>query len=105
MPEFIRARANQAAHERAFFFKTDHPYGKPPPPTPLGAVDVWDEMLAFAKAHPTDPRIPEALHWLVHVGHFGGSHDRSGYRAFELLHARYPDRVPGGGVASNLPSP
>ena len=34
VPEFIRARAKQAAQERAFFFKTDHPYGRPPPPTP-----------------------------------------------------------------------
>jgi hypothetical protein len=35
--------------------------------------------------------VPEALHWLVHVGHFGGTHNHSGARAFRLLHARYPN--------------
>ncbi|MGZ6048651.1 MAG: hypothetical protein ACXWKN_09655 [Phenylobacterium sp.] len=53
-----------------------------------GASD-WDEVLSCAQALPADPRIPEALHWLVHVGHFGGSHNHSGRRAFRLLHARY----------------
>ena len=47
-------------------------------------------MLTYLRAHPADPRAPEALYWLVHVGRFGGSHDHSGRRAFELLHARYP---------------
>jgi hypothetical protein len=90
MPDFIRASAAKASDERAFFFKTDHLYDQPPPPMPEGAVDVWDEMLTYAEAHRTDPRVPEALHWLVHVGHFGGSHNHSGRRAFKLLHARYP---------------
>jgi hypothetical protein len=50
-------------------------------------------MLVYAKAHPADPRIPETLYWLVHVGHFGGSHNHSGKRAFELLHGKYPKSV------------
>lgn len=31
----------------------------------------------------------EALHWLIHVGHFGQSHKHSGKRAFFLLKSRY----------------
>jgi hypothetical protein len=91
LPDFIAARASRAAAERAFFFKTDHPYGQAPPGLPRGAIDVWDEMLTYAQHHPDDPRIPETLHWLVHVGHFGGSHNHSGHRAFTLLHTRYPN--------------
>jgi hypothetical protein len=36
------------------------------------------------------PRAPEALYWLIHVSHYGTGHNRSGYRAFMLLHERYP---------------
>jgi TolA-binding protein len=50
-------------------------------------------MLDYAKAHPNDPRIPEALHWIVHASHFGGSHNESGRRAFQLLHLRYPHSI------------
>ncbi len=89
-PEVFAAGAAKAAAERALYFKTDHADDKPEPTPPPGAVDVWDEMLEYAKAYPTDPRIPETLYWLVHVGHFGGSHNHSGKRAFELLHSRYP---------------
>ncbi|HEV2531290.1 hypothetical protein [Phenylobacterium sp.] len=87
VPDFVDRR--KAAAERGFLFSTEHEYGKPAPAMPPGAVDAWDEMLDYAKAHPADPRVPEALHWLVHVGHFGGSHDHSGRRAFRLLHGRY----------------
>jgi hypothetical protein len=58
---------------------------------PLGAVFVWEYVLNYAASHPKDPRSPEALHWLIHVGHFGQSHDHSGKRAFLLLKSRYPD--------------
>jgi hypothetical protein len=92
-PEVFAAGAAKAAAERALFFKTDHGDDKPQPTPPPGAVDAWDEMLAYARAHPTDPRIPETLYWLVHVGHFGGSHNHSGKRAFELLHSRYPKSI------------
>ena len=68
----------------------DTVYGQPRPVTPAGGVAMWDVMLTYLRAHPADPRAPEALYWLVHVGRFGGSHDHSGRRAFELLHARYP---------------
>ncbi len=59
-----------------------------PPP---GAVFVWEYILNYASSHPNDPRSPEALHWLIHVGHYGQSHDHSGKRAFLLLKSRYPN--------------
>ncbi len=93
VPDIFAAGAAKAAAERAIVFKTDHRYDKPEPTPPTGAVYVWDEMLTYAHAHPTDPRIPETLHWLVHVGHFGGSHNHTGKRAFELLHSRYPKSI------------
>jgi hypothetical protein len=66
----------------------DHsPKTVPPPP---GATFVWEFILRYAAAHPQDLRVPEALHWLVHVGHYGQSHDHSGKRAFLLLKSRYP---------------
>jgi len=92
-PEVFAAGAAKAAAERAMFFKTDHADDKPEPTPPPGAVDAWDEILTYARAHPADPRIPETLYWLVHVGHFGGSHNHSGKRAFELLHSRYPESI------------
>ncbi len=59
-------------------------------PMPARASSVWEAVLAYAKAHPADPRSPEALYWLVHVGHYGDGHNHSGHRAFDLLHQRYP---------------
>jgi hypothetical protein len=87
LPPFVDGRKARA--ERAFFFSTEHDFDQPPPLVPVDAIDAWEEMLAYIRVHPGDPRAPEALHWLVHVGHFGGSHDHSGRRAFRLLHGRY----------------
>ena len=52
---------------------------------------VWEYLLDYAAQHSPDPRVPAVLHWLIHVGHFGQSHDHSGRRAFQLLHSRYPN--------------
>jgi TolA-binding protein len=52
---------------------------------------MWEFILDYATKHPQDPRSPEALHWLIHIGHYGQSHDHSGKRAFMLLHSRYPN--------------
>ena len=60
---------------------------------PPGATYVWEFILDYASKHPQDPRSPEALHWLIHIGHYGQSHDHSGKRAFMLLHSRYPNSV------------
>ena len=61
-----------------------------PVPAPPGATYVWDFILDYANRHPRDPRVPEALHWMIHVGHYGQSHNHSGKRAFTLLKSRYP---------------
>jgi hypothetical protein len=84
----------RGAVERGYFHQPVVDYDetgavKPLAPAPPGAVCAWDEMLAYIAAHPKDPRSPEALYWLVHVGRFGGSHEHSGRRAFKLLHSRY----------------
>jgi hypothetical protein len=88
LPDFARQLQPAAAAERNRFFvyrKDDDKTVAPP-----GSVSVWNEMLAYAQAHPRDPRSPEALYWLVRISHWGQSHDRVGYRAFRLLHTRYP---------------
>ena len=54
-----------------------------------GALHVWEELLGYVQAHPSDPRAPEALYWLVRVSRFGHGHARSSFRAFKLLKARY----------------
>ncbi len=89
LPDFVAAGQGEAARERARFVTFEGRYDDKYPAYPKGGVSAWDEMLDYARAHPADPRVPEALHWLVHVGHFGGSHNHSGHRAFKLLHARY----------------
>jgi hypothetical protein len=89
LPDFIAAGQAQARRERGFFLAFEERFDNRPRTYPTGAVSVWDEMLDWCRTHPADPRTPEALHWLVHVGHFGGSHNHSGRRAFRLLHARY----------------
>jgi hypothetical protein len=94
LPDFVAKVQSAATVERGYFLRTPQSYydaGKTNPPLdlPKGAVSAWEEMLAYVMAHPKDSRTPEALYWLVHVGHFGGSHAHSGRRAFKLLKARY----------------
>ncbi len=96
LPDPVAAVQAQALKERAGFDQPPQTFynsgpTNPPRPAPPGTVSPWEEMLAWVTAHRQDPRAPEALYWLVHVGHFGGSHDHSGRRAFRLLHGRYPD--------------
>ncbi|MGI4811196.1 MAG: hypothetical protein ACRYF2_24210, partial [Janthinobacterium lividum] len=64
--------------------------GSKPITAPAGATYVWDFILDYAAKHPQDPRVPEALHWMIHVGHYGQGHNHSGKRAFMLLKSRYP---------------
>jgi len=51
------------------------------------------QTLAFARAHPQDPRVPEALHLVVRATRYGCTGGQTGdfsHRAFDLLHRRYP---------------
>jgi hypothetical protein len=51
-------------------------------------------IMSWSKAHPEDPRIPEALHRLVRITRYGcrGGSDNGAISkaAFHLLHQRYP---------------
>ena len=60
----------------------------PAAPEYLGGI-----VLAWARAHPKEARVPEALHLVVRAGHFGMSPPKlpTSRAAFELLHRRYPD--------------
>lgn len=91
LPDFAQAQAGQAQAERGYFVRIKPTYSdEPPAPMPAGGVAAWDEMLAYAAAHPKNAQVPEALYWLVRVGRYGGSHNHSGRRAFQLLHKAYP---------------
>jgi hypothetical protein len=51
-------------------------------------------VLAWAKSHPDDERVPEALHFAVRSTRFGCTNPSSGKLskdAFELLHSKYPN--------------
>ncbi|HEX8062179.1 MAG TPA: hypothetical protein VF535_03095 [Allosphingosinicella sp.] len=84
LPDFVAAAQDQAAAERARFRTFDQER-----PAPASAASLWDEALAFVRAHPADPRSPEMLYRLIRVARWGGNHDHLGRRAFQLLHARY----------------
>jgi hypothetical protein len=50
--------------------------------------------IAWAKAHPRDPRVPEALHLAVRATRYGpADKESSGYskEAFDILHKTYPN--------------
>jgi hypothetical protein len=58
-----------------------------PAPNYFGRV-----VLAWAKAHPNDPRVPEALHLQVRSSRYGCNNQDTGHlsrQAFELLHRQY----------------
>jgi hypothetical protein len=83
LPDFM---ATTAAKARAEWKTMAQPYHDN---DTLGS-SVWGEVLAYAKAHPSDPRSPEALYWLVHVTRYGHSHDHLSHQAYDILHQRYP---------------
>jgi len=58
-----------------------------------GPVYMGRVVLHWAKAHPDDQRLPEALHLVVRATRYGCTDDKTGMiskQAFDLLHARYP---------------
>ena len=93
---FVAAAQGAATAERAYFFSDRSPMDSetypptPPPAAPAGAQSVWEDMLTYARAHPADPRAPEALYWLIHITRWGVTRDHLGHRAFTLLHTQYP---------------
>ena len=92
-PAALRRRApGRGGAPNARYFVTAATYEwEQPRPVPAGALSLWDEALAYARAHPRDPRSPETLYRLIRVARWGGNHNHLGRRAFQLLHRRYPD--------------
>jgi hypothetical protein len=98
LPPFAAALQPRAAAERAAFLTTPNPdlnigpNGEPLPtaPPPPGTISIWNEALAWAEAHPRDPRSPETCYWLIHIARWGANHDHLGRRAFRVLRARWP---------------
>ncbi len=84
LPQFAAAGQPTALAERRAFLPDN--VAEPP----KGSLNVWEEVLAYARAHPEDPRSPEALYWLIRVTRWGPNDDDMSGRAFRLLHARYP---------------
>lgn len=84
LPAFVAAAQDEAAAERAAFRSYE-----PEKPAPAGASSLWEEALAWVRAHPRDPRSPEMLYRLIRAARWGANHDHLGRRAFQLLHARH----------------
>jgi hypothetical protein len=61
----------------------------------LPAAPDWlgAQAVAYASAHPEDPRVPESLYLVVRATRYGCTDAQTGdasKRAFDLLHRRYP---------------
>jgi tetratricopeptide (TPR) repeat protein len=86
-PAFLSAQDKNAAAEEVNALA-----GLPAAPRWLGQFTI-----EWAKAHPDDPRVPEALHNVVRSWRYGctetNEKDAPNYSkdAFEILHTRYPD--------------
>jgi hypothetical protein len=53
-----------------------------------------NQTVEFARAHPDDPRVPQALHLAVRATRYGCTNAQSGTaskQAFDLLHRKYPN--------------
>jgi hypothetical protein len=57
----------------------------PGAPTYLGSI-----VLPWAKAHPGDPRVPEALHLVVRATQYGDQDSDTSKAAYDLLQSRFP---------------
>ena len=79
-PPFIAAKDKDAA-------KADNNrLGKlPGAPAWLGSI-----VIAWAKAHLSDPRVPEALHNVVRATQYGDMDSATSEAAYNLLHSRFP---------------
>lgn len=88
LPAFVAAVQDEAAKERRAFGADGDSDS-----WPQGTLSVWEEALAYARAHPRDPRIPELLYRLIRIDRWGVAREQLGRRAFQLLHQRYPRSI------------
>jgi hypothetical protein len=80
---FTAAERDQAERERALVTQAGP-----------GANYLSQQTIAWAKSHPEDPRLPEALGLCVQATRYGYTDDvttKWSRQAFNLLHSRYPD--------------
>jgi hypothetical protein len=79
-PPFVTDRDKQIAKTQS------ERLGKlPGGPAWLGAI-----VIPLAKAHPGDPRVPEALHNVVQATQYGDKDSDTSEAAYNLLHSRFP---------------
>jgi hypothetical protein len=58
----------------------------------IGPIWLARQAIAWAKAHPDDPRVPESLHLAVRAMRYGPEGDgHLSKEAFDLLHSKYPE--------------
>jgi hypothetical protein len=62
----------------------------------LSAAPNWlaNQTVEFARAHPDDPRVPQALSLAVRATRYGCTNAQTGTaskQAFDLLHRKYPN--------------
>ena len=64
---------------------------------PAASIQLSQQALAFAREHPDDPRVPEALAMSVRAMHYGCDSNNddavrkaTGKSVFDLLHHKYP---------------
>ena len=79
-PPFIAAKDKAAAQA-----DNDRLGKLPGAPAWLGAI-----VIAWAKAHLGDPRVPEALHNVVRATQYGDMDSATSEAAYNLLHGRFP---------------
>jgi hypothetical protein len=79
-PPFIPATDKQRAQA-----DNDRLAKLPGAPAWLGAI-----VMPWAKAHPSDPRVPEALHNVVRATQYGEMDSDTSKAAYDLLHSRFP---------------
>jgi TolA-binding protein len=63
---------------------------------PSAARWLGQSAIAWAKSHPDDPRVPEALHLVVRAWRYSCTESEGpnySKQAFEILHSRYPDNT------------
>ena len=58
----------------------------------LAGAPTWlgDVVIPWAKAHLSDPRVPEALHNVVRATQYGDMDSDTSKAAYELLHGKFP---------------
>ncbi|WP_442679382.1 hypothetical protein ACSBM8_18095 [Sphingomonas sp. ASY06-1R] len=90
LPQFaIEAQPRARVERSRLLFYNDDNKAKLPP----GSVSAWASLLEYARAHPRDPRSPEACYWLIRITRWRTAHDRIGYKAFRLLHTVHPRSI------------